>query len=343
MGETPIQYVDRSVNPVRAQNRKTGRVGHWCEKVSPGCKHCYSSAWQVFRGQGHPFEIPHRDKVEAYFDPRAMDEVLRRKKPTRWFWCDMTDFWGAWVKDEWIDQMFAVMALTPQHTHLWPTKRPERMLAYLTTDSGKTGRPHWIRDAIYAWHDAQEPTGYRLSNSLRKHPLAVAAELNDRLTSPRWPLPNVHLGVSVENQATADERIPLLLQTPAARRWVSYEPALGPVDFSHDTEIGPMTWLHRYQLGSELAERLDWVVIGGESGPGARPFDLAWARSALRQCAAAGVAAFMKQMGSNPFDGGVDCGPMNEHFGARGITLRDRKGGDPAEWPEDLRVREFPK
>ena len=141
------------------------------------------------------------------------------------------------------------------------------------------------------------------------------------------------LGVSVEDQATADERIPLLLQTPATVRWVSYEPALAPVDFS--------PWFSRAGL--------DFIVIGGESGPGARPFDLAWARSVIAQCREAGVPVFLKQIGACPFDsdnkwitrGGGVVIPVASEWSIH-ERLRDRKGGDPTEWPEDVRVREFP-
>jgi protein gp37 len=168
-----------------------------------------------------------------------------------------------------------------------------------------------------------------------------------------FPLPNVWLGVSVEDQATADERITLLLQTPAAVRFVSYEPALGPVDFSR--WMWPMHWhwdgnfgtpeqaiaagafaeRKRQALVSAYAVFLDWLIVGGESGPGARPFDVAWARSAIRQCREAGVPVFIKQLGARPWEPVEGVGPMPMH-------LKNAKGGVPAEWPEDLRVREFP-
>ena len=152
-----------------------------------------------------------------------------------------------------------------------------------------------------------------------------------------WPLPNVWLGVSVEDQKTADERIPLLLQTPAAVRWVSYEPALGPVDFTEFIGCG-----HRKYDGDIIcpmcgmcrlySQFIDWLVIGGESGPGARPFNIQWARDVIAQCKAAGVPCFMKQLGARPVS---KCnGPL---------FLHDRKGGCMDEWPSDLRVREYPE
>jgi protein gp37 len=139
-----------------------------------------------------------------------------------------------------------------------------------------------------------------------------------------WPvLPNVWLGVSVEDQITADERIPLLLKTPAHVRWVSYEPALGPVDFSRwmDWSQGPA---------------LDWIVVGGESGPRARPFNPGWARQTIAQCQASLVPVFVKQLGSR-----VATDFVNGEAVVYGI--KDRKGADPAEWPADLRVMEYPR
>lgn len=135
-----------------------------------------------------------------------------------------------------------------------------------------------------------------------------------------WPR-NVRVGVSVESQEY-ESRIIELLESDAPHPWISYEPALGPLDLC---------------LGNTAMLSLEWVIVGGESGPGARPFDLAWARSVVEQCRAAGVACFVKQLGANPDGAGFS---VAARFRGR---LRDRKGGDPSEWPEDLRVREFPR
>jgi protein gp37 len=132
-----------------------------------------------------------------------------------------------------------------------------------------------------------------------------------------WPLPNVWIGVSVENQHFAHERLPFLVETPAAKRFISYEPALEAVDF-----------------GSYLRD-IDWLIVGGESGRKARPFDLAWARWAVRQCDVAGCHCFVKQLGANPYE--ITGGPDSDF-----LDLRSPSGGDMDEWPEDLRVREFP-
>ena len=129
--------------------------------------------------------------------------------------------------------------------------------------------------------------------------------------------PNVWLGTSVENQAAADERIPHLLETAAAVRFLSCEPLLGPL-----TTLG--------------LRGLNWVIVGGESGPNARPCNIDWIRAIVQQCREAGVPCFVKQLGSHPI------GRHSSGFDFR-LKLKDRKGGDPAEWPEDLRLREMPR
>ena len=246
----------------------------------------------------------------------------------------MTDLFGEWVTDEEIDRVFAVMALSPQHVFQVLTKRPERMREYLT-EPAMPGR-------VEAW----------------------ATDLSGMVIAPgwprNWPLKNVWLGVSVEDQQRAEERIPELLACPAAVRFISAEPLMGPVVLT-----GMDCWRGAAGLDGESWEQepvrpghmngLDWAIIGGESGPGARPMDVAWARSLVAQCQAAGVAVFVKQLGANPVTAceshGVTCGghkwPWNENEAqARGREprpkLRSRKGGDPEEWPADLRVREFP-
>lgn len=214
------------------------------------------------------------------------------------------------VPFEFIDQVFAIMALCPRHVFQVLTKRPERLLSYLYS----------------------ERTGPILSAMMHRDPSRDWSG---------WPLPNVYLGVSVENQDTADRRIPLLLRTPSVVRFVSYEPALGGVTFRSE-------WLRGYDDGP--VPRIDWIIIGGESGPNARPFNLQWARDVIAQCKAAGVACFVKQLGARPYESerqpiaGYKCNePAAGSLQHRMLTLRDPNGGDPEEWPEDLRVREFPR
>lgn len=355
MGATSIEWTDRSVNPIRA--RLGGKVGHYCEKVSAGCAHCYASRMQSRFGMP-PFQEQRRLDVEPFFDVTRLDEVLRRRKPTRWFWCDMSDLFGVWVSGDWIDQCFAVMALTPQHTHQILTKRPERMREYLAHRyrRGAINNAACLRWNAPVWSQAagQKPT----------------------LIGPSWPLPNVWLGVSCEDQAAADARILTLRETPAAVRFVSLEPLLGPIDLYRGgwSLIEPL----RSPSGKSWPG-LDWVIVGGESGPNPRPCDVAWIRRIVEQCRAAGTAVFVKQLGSNIRDRndagwdatshvwadgddagepveprawpdhtrGVEHNPRGwreEYQGAPvRVLLHSRKGGDPSEWPADLRVREWPR
>lgn len=328
MGKTSIEYVDHSVNPIRARIRGvTDDSGHFCVKVSPGCKNCYASRLQprfglpVFQDQRGDLE------PELFLDPKVLESVLRRRKATRYFWCDMTDMFGGWVSDAWIAACFGVMAATPQHTHLVFTKRAKRMREWFAWaakrgDHGKSMFPDdddaWcIRQMCHV--EARRAGAHH--DSLQNH-------------GGPWPLPNVMLLVSAEDQKRADERIPDLLATPAARRGVSVEPMLGPVDLSIYLARGVI----EAKPGDADYDALDWVICGGESGPKARPFDVVAAEDLARQCKEAGVAFYMKQLGAWPFDSREperDRGPSR-------IRLGNRKGGDPSEWAEHLRVRQFP-
>ena len=165
---------------------------------------------------------------------------------------------------------------------------------------------------------------------LTKRPRLMSQAVSALVNRGSGILDNVWAGASIENQEQADKRIPALLQTPAAVRFVSLEPLLGPIDLCRPWGQG---------IGELMIESLDWVIVGGESGPGARPMDPQWARDILRQCADAGLPCFMKQMGSvwavrtNPFDD-------------RLTNVRqqgDTKGTRMKYWPEDLRIREYPE
>ncbi|MGB9408210.1 MAG: phage Gp37/Gp68 family protein [Terracidiphilus sp.] len=312
--KTGIEWTDSTWNPF---------IG--CSRVSEGCRHCYAerlagrfsaktdgvyagttkavNGLQVWTGKINraPEEtllkpLHWRPLVEGcrgleksgvLHDPRLVCRDCV-KRPRRIFVNSMSDLFHENVPDTWIDQIFAVMALCPQHVFQVLTKRPERMLAYFAHDGG-FGR----------W-------GY-IEGCARK----IAAELK----APKPPagttlaiwggrnLPNVWLGVSVENQAAADERIPLLLRTPAAVRFISAEPLLGPVDLE---ELPSASGIGRYldslsnagvDKGALIPNKLDWVIAGGESGPGARPMNPDWARSLRDQCVDAAVPFFFKQWG----------------------------------------------
>lgn len=258
MNKTPIAWTDYTSNPIRARNIETGKTGHFCEKVSKGCENCYASEWNENRyGTGLAFDVRNRSKVEMYLEERELAEWQKPKYAgAKVFVCDMTDWAGEWVKDEWHERIFEAMDTARDVTFQLLTKRAWEAQRIITQFAG--------------WD---------------------------------WPLPNVWLGVSVENQHFADERIPLLLDTPAAIRFISYEPALEAVDFTF-ARAGTWNLLEGISFerlddwGSQVLPRIDWLICGGESGPNRRPFDLAWARSVRDQCAATGTAFFFKQAGA---------------------------------------------
>lgn len=319
---TSIQWTDETWNPV------TG-----CQKVSPGCKHCYAE------GVAHRF-WGERRFIDVQVHPDRLDQPLRWRKPRRVFVNSMSDLFHEDVPDDFIAQVFAVMALAHEHTFQVLTKRPERMRALVSAK----GFGDVVQNAIEEGVDVEwdVPARYRTRVRVRK---------NKWLPLASFPLPNVWLGVSVEDQQRADERTSLLLETPAAVRFLSCEPLLGTLDLH--------PWLRQWEAprrpthtGSTPTRRLDWLILGGESGPKARPMDLAWARSLVEQGRTAGVPGvpvFVKQLGRRPYDGiypswvGSDPQEFDTADDAiRWLDLRDSHGGDPEEWPEDLRVREFP-
>jgi protein gp37 len=312
MAETSkIEWTDASWTPIRArlieiQNDGSGkqRIGWHCEHVSEGCRNCYAEGINRRLGTGEPFKPgvlrnPRKgyhgsgiDRPELFLDEKMLTAPLRWKRPRMIFVCSMTDLFADFVSDDMIDRVFAVMALGTQHTFQVLTKRTERMRAYMQTALGR------VADRVIEMRETD------ICRRAGMGPSVVGPLPNLCPGARWWPLRNVWLGVSVEDQATADERIPDLLATPATVRFVSYEPALQPVDFSR-------CWLHRMTLcgdcpssddGSEIDcpcadERIDWIIAGGESGPHARPAHPDWFRSVRDQCAAGGVPFFFKQWG----------------------------------------------
>lgn len=254
-----IEWTDATWNPV------TG-----CTKVSPGCDHCYAETFaERWRGTpGHHFE----NGFDLTLRPERLGQPLRWKRPRRIFVNSMSDLFHADVPDEFIARVFAVMAVAPQHTFQLLTKRHGRMRSLLNS-----------ADFVESFQDAVD---------------VLVGDERDFI--PPWPLPNVWLGVSVEDQKRADLRIPALLETPAAVRWISAEPLLGPVDLS--PWLRPVKWptcWDEHDPGAECPRCIqpEWVVVGGESGPGARPMHPAWARDLRDQCTDAGVAFLFKQFG----------------------------------------------
>lgn len=322
---TNIEWTDETWNPIRG-----------CSRVSEGCRNCYAERQAArFSGPGMPYEglVKRTSHGPAWTGevrvvPELLDAPLRWKKPRRVFVNSMSDMFHEKVPDEAIERILGVTIHAKAHTFQILTKRPERM-----------------RSVMRRWTD-----------------------MNGR------PQPNLWLGVSVEDQTTADERIPLLLQTPAAVRFVSYEPALGPINI--DRWLRPRQTPNASGYEDEHAPGwttdfsvINWLIVGGESGPSARPCDVAWIRSAVQQCKAAGVPCFVKQIGAGAFEtlpsikqlgsAGALAAINERRAHIPGWTLThtpdgkscffrslnpcDRKGGDPTEWPADLRVREMPR
>ncbi len=300
MGDnTKIEWTDATWNPI------TG-----CNVVSPGCTNCYAMKLAGTRLRHHPSRMGLTTDTksgpvwngELRFNEEWLDQPIRWKKPRRIFVCAHGDLFADGVEDAWLDKIFSVMACSRQHIFQVLTKRPQRMHDYLTTKM--------------------------LNHRLVATTAAFDFDVPDELHFPNLPLPHVWLGVSVEDQTRAIERIPLLLSTPASVRWISAEPLLGTlnlasIDVNGDGSVDALSirmwedeianwrdsdedweeqFLDWYGL-TDLPEGpmspvLDWVVAGGESGPGARPMHPDWARALRDQCAAAGVPFFFKQWGN---------------------------------------------
>lgn len=318
MTKSKIEWTDRTWNPT---------VG--CARVSPGCEHCYAETMaarcvSMSAAQGREsVYLPVVDVARRRWNrtcvtvPERLEDPLRWKKPAMVFVNSMSDLFHDDVPFEFIAAVFGIAAATPRHTYQILTKRPERMREFF----------RWIEHEAYV----QELDTADVCTSMMK--LGVGAEVRT------WPLPNVHLGVSVEDQARAEERIPVLLECPAELRFLSCEPLLGPVDIAEclDDEYAPRD--HGGAMAEEHGPSIGWVIVGGESGPGARDCEVAWVRSIVDQCKAADVPVFVKQLGARP---------VVQRFGTSrdqlvvSLKLKSRKGADPSEWPADLRVQEMP-
>lgn len=304
MAKTKISWATDVWNPV------TG-----CTRVSPGCDHCYAYAmtkrlaamgmesYQGLCGNGHFNGV-----VKCH--PDRLDQPLRWRKPRRIFVNSMSDLFHDCVDEEYITAVFNTMLIAKRHTFIVLTKRPERMKDFIHkwVDCTNTAE-------VYTGLDAStRPCGYGLPGVTRTPPS------------------NVWLGVSIEDQATADKRIPLLLDTPAAVRLLSIEPCLGPIDLNDTPSLsghrpvngatendirGCLPKWQTHPTRAKLRDGIDWVIVGGESGPKARPMNPDWARSIRDQCRQANTPFFMKQMS--------------------GKTKAQRSA-----IPDDLMIREFP-
>lgn len=312
MGATSIEWTDTTWNVFRG-----------CSRVSRGCVNCYAERMAArFSGPGQPYEglamrsgrIGGKWTGEVRLVEDLVEEPYRWRKARRVFVNSMSDLFHEKVRSEDRFRIFDVMSGSgAQRGHVFQVL---------------TKRPSLMRDWMLEVGEAQQ----RILRERRGMALA-------------WPPRNVWLGVSVEDQATADERIPLLLETPAAVRFVSIEPLLDRVDL--DYSLGGTRWIGgqrgcggthegdgspgcprepHHHHDDRCKRGLDWVIVGGESGAGARPMDPRWARIIRDQCRAADVPLFMKQMG---------------RVFAESCGVRSKGGAEVI--PEDLRIREFPR
>lgn len=308
--KTGISWTDATWNPV------TG-----CTRISEGCRNCYAESLAATRLKESPrykglaVVTPSGPRWTGKINlhPEMLLQPMRWRKPRRIFVNSMSDLFHEDVPDSFVDEIVATMAITPWHTYQVLTKRADRMRSYFS-------------------NIPSDPYNTRYQKIFDAANVQMGKQM-------QWPLPNVWLGVSVEDQKNAEIRIPSLLETPAAVRFISAEPLLEPLDLTNLCVYGGQ----RLHALSKIytSPSLDWIIVGGESGPHARPFKLEWARNLRDQCRGSGVPFFAKQLGSNPLDCDVPgAADPKEHMR---YHTDHRSGADPAEWPDDLRVQEFPR
>ena len=332
MGDTDIGWTHRPGTRGRSWNPTQG-----CALKSEGCRNCYAMRMAArFAESGWSKGLinlkTRKWNGEARLAAHKLDEPLRWREPSTVFVNSMSDLFYEGFSNEQIAAVFGVMAACQQHTFLVLTKRARRMREWF----------EWIADQLVSAHQLGAARGVRWHAWTEFGRIGnVTAE---EIVSPsyrrgctpdwRWPLPNVWLGVSVENQDAADERIPDLLTTPAAVRFLSCEPLLGRLDFvlrGNRIKEWDEDWKYDTLRGSEWARpdpdiedgssaKLDWLITGCESGPGARSAEESWFRSISDQCRAAGVPLFNKQM-----------------------RINGRVETDPARFPSDLQIQEWPQ
>lgn len=284
---TKIEWTNETWNPI---------VG--CSKVSPGCDNCYAEKMagrlsnipatydnyndnysKVVRWGQHPKKDDYYGlgqwNGKTHFIKSAIDKPIYWKKPRMIFVCSMGDLFHESVPFEWIDKVFTVMAYASRHTFQMLTKRPERMMEYINSDE----------------------TRERLSDSILNASYPIKGNIYDPREKYGWPLQNVWLGVTAENQKQADKRIRILIETKAVKRFVSIEPMLGIVDLSEYYFPYRLIKHVSRENRTKIIDLLDWVICGGESGSKARPMHPDWVRSLRDQCEDSKTPFFFKQWG----------------------------------------------
>lgn len=283
-----------SWNALRAVRKTTGKSANHCEHVNEACRFCYADRTNPRLG-GLPFKPGHRKDYDFVVDQEKLTAPLRKRKPTRIFVESMSDAFGEWWPRDFMDQLYAVMALTPQHVYINLSKRPKERQAYLADPDTPNDVTKRIMEIGKGFNGLYGEWLQRTNHATRYYGQLVG-EIAGRNPAPKitaeemgWPLPNVIEGTSVSCQSEADEFVPILLRTNAAWRCMSAEPLLGPVKLPRKMNL--------YDGEIVRPVRLDWVIVGGESGPHARPMHPAWARDIRDQCTAANVPFFFKQWG----------------------------------------------
>jgi len=318
---TKIEWTDATWNPI---------VG--CSKISDGCENCYAEKMALrmanilsfgtsqysFGTLGVVFGLRQGEKLgwsgRTVFVDSQLEKPLHWKKPRKIFVCSMGDLFHESVPFEWIDKVMAIIALCPQHTFQILTKRAERMAEYFCVGRADEYRRSKVEGAAGRIIRS-------LSSTINKW--NYSGYCNDPIY---FPLPNLWLGVTCENQEMADKRIPLLLQTTAAKRFVSVEPCLGEVNLEeYLTPLGSETChygtSHVLKTCDCRHEYINWVIVGCEAGAKRRDCKRHWISGIVMQCKTAGVPVFVKQV-SNVFKKVIK-------------TIE--------QFPEDLRIREFPE
>lgn len=287
MGETSISWTDESSNPIRFRRKDTGKKGWACIKESAGCKSCYSERTNKWVGTGLGYTVPNMELVEPFIVEKEVNRLLGLVQPRKIFIGDMTDLFGDFIPSEMLFQVFAVMALCARQTFQVLTKRADRMEAFLSDPETPDALMFYVNKLIADHHFC---------------PFEFA-----------WPLPNLWLGVTVEDSSQVS-RIDHLLRAPAVVRFVSCEPLLSALDLSlylkcqwyQDTEH-PVPWKRGDIVDREkyphqgypamLRPCIDWVVAGFETGKAARPGHPDWVRGLRDQCQASGIPFHFKSWG----------------------------------------------
>jgi protein gp37 len=302
--KTPIEWVATfnndgtftegySVNPIRFKPRGSDRLTTMCQKVSPGCTHCYAeSIVRRFWSKDADVKFPGYTAAgvasgEFVVDPKQLESILKIKHPAKVFWGDMTDLFHEGIPDWALDKCLAACALTPHLTHMFLTKRPERMAQYIL--DGENFYERILKNADFFRSTYPKLCGIPISNP------------------DRFPLQNVMLGTSAENQQYFDERIEYI-QKLHDRKWKTFfslEPLLGPIDVEYPKTLYPNgapmccngqdCGCRGLPMESPAIYAADWVIVGAESGHGARPMDEDWVRNIRNACLRWHIPFFYKQ------------------------------------------------